>query len=163
MEIRYPNNKKHWICHNEDGSVMHFGETDVNQVTNTAQPVLEGYDSEDELVTAIASKDIGLFPVIPNEGEWCEINKVYAYGNDKVKCLQSHNRMHYTPEETPALWLIIETVEDYPVWVQPLGAHDAYQKGDRVYYPTVNDSLYESLIDANVWSPVAYPQGWKLL
>jgi len=161
-EIKYPITKQFWICHNADGSVMHFGETDTNQVTTTGQPVLEGYDDEEKLVTAIASKDVAIFPLIPNEGEKCEYLKVYRYGDDKVKCLQEHIRMHYTPEETPALWLIIKsTGVDYPVWKQPTGAHDAYKKGDRVHFPLITDPVYESLIDANVWSPTGYPAGWK--
>ena len=45
-------------------------------------------------------------------------------------------------------------------WVQPTGAHDAYKKGDRV---TFNAKTYESLIDANVWSPSVYPAGWKVV
>ena len=43
-------------------------------------------------------------------------------------------------------------------WVQPVGASDAYRKGDRVLF---QGKVYESLIDANVWSPTAYPAGWK--
>jgi hypothetical protein len=35
--------------------------------------------------------------------------------------------------------------------------------GDKVHYPTIEDSVYESTIDNNVWSPVSYPQGWKLV
>lgn len=45
-------------------------------------------------------------------------------------------------------------------WVQPTGAYDAYNIGDKVLF---NGSTYESLINANVWSPTAYPQGWKLI
>jgi len=56
------------------------------------------------------------------------------------------------------LWLIIPTVVGYPVWVQPTGAHNAYKKGDRVHFPSATDPVYESLIDANVWSPTIY--GW---
>lgn len=163
-EIKYPITKQFWICHNADGSVMHFGETDTNQVTTTGQPVLEGFNTGDELVTHIASKDIILFPIIPNEGEKCEYLKIYRYGKNKVKCLQEHIRMHFTPEETPALWLIIPSIaQDYPVWVQPTGAHDAYNIGDRVHFPTISDPVYESLINANVWSPTAYPAGWLLV
>ena len=51
--------------------------------------------------------------------------------------------------------------EVIPVWVQPTGAHDAYQIGDRVHYPGESDPVYESLINGNVWSPDAYPAGWK--
>lgn len=45
-------------------------------------------------------------------------------------------------------------------WVQPTGGHDAYKKGGKVTY---KGAVYESLIDANVWAPDAYPQGWKKL
>ena len=48
--------------------------------------------------------------------------------------------------------------ETYPDFVQPTGAHDAYKKGDIVRY---NGKLYQSLIDANAYSPDAYPQGWQ--
>ena len=47
----------------------------------------------------------------------------------------------------------------YPEWVQPTGAHDAYNTGDIVMY---NGTAYRSLIDGNVWAPDAYPQGWEV-
>ena len=52
-----------------------------------------------------------------------------------------------------------DTPLSYPDFVQPTGAHDAYKKGDIVKY---NGTLYKSLIDGNVWSPDAYPQGWEV-
>jgi hypothetical protein len=131
--------------------------------TDDAIPVTT-FDTEDELNYHISQKEPDDFPVLPNEGEWCERNVIYAYGNKMAKCLQSHNRMHFTPEKTPALFLIIEpTGADYPVWRQPTGAHDAYRKGDKVHFPTMADPVYESKIDANVWSPTVYPEGWKKL
>lgn len=47
-----------------------------------------------------------------------------------------------------------------PGWVQPSGATDAYNAGDQVTY---NGEVFESVIDANVWSPDAYAAGWKLV
>ena len=47
-------------------------------------------------------------------------------------------------------------VKDY---VQPTGAHDAYQKGAVVRF--TDGHVYESLINNNTWSPEAYPQGWR--
>ena len=41
---------------------------------------------------------------------------------------------------------------------QVTGAHDAYKKGDKVKF---EGKIYESLIDANTYSPSAYPAGWK--
>ena len=51
-----------------------------------------------------------------------------------------------------------DTGDTYPEWVQPTGAHDAYNTGDIVMY---NGTAYRSLIDGNVWAPDAYPQGWE--
>ena len=42
-------------------------------------------------------------------------------------------------------------------FVQPTGAHDAYNLGDRVTY---SGRIYESIINGNVWSPDVYPDGW---
>ena len=39
---------------------------------------------------------------------------------------------------------------DWPDWVQPTGAHDAYAKGSQV---THYGEKYVSQIDANVWEP----------
>ena len=43
-------------------------------------------------------------------------------------------------------------------WVQPTGAHDAYQTGDIVSF---EGGVYRSTIDGNVWPPSAYLRGWK--
>lgn len=71
----------------------------------------QGVDTE-KLRTYIAGQDASNYPVIPNEGEWCEA-RVYKYGNDKAKCIQPHFRTHRTPEEEPALWTVIKTVSNY--------------------------------------------------
>jgi hypothetical protein len=92
--------------------------------------------------------------------------KAYAVGDrvrhgDKLyKCVQAHTAQdNWTPDATPALWTPI-SVEEYPLWVQPTGAQDAYMTGDKV---TFEGKRYISVIDNNTWSPTAYPQGWKLL
>jgi len=151
------------LVENIDGSITQEIELDDKTSVITNSDKTNTFNSKDELRTYIASTAVGKFPTIPNVGEKCELNKVYKYGKDKVKCVQEHTRMAFTPEETPALWLIIKTVSqsDYPVWKQPIGSTDAYAKGDRVHFPKITDPVYESLIAANVWSPTAYPAGWK--
>lgn len=56
------------------------------------------------------------------------------------------------PEPTPE-------PEEWPEFVQPTGAHDAYNTGDKVTY---NGKHYISTMDGNVWAPDAYPAGWEL-
>lgn len=77
----------------------------------------------------------------------------------------------WSPDVYPAGWEQVDggTVDPtpepepgpttYPDFVQPTGAHDAYNTGDIVMY---NGTAYRSLIDGNVWAPDAYPQGWEV-
>lgn len=51
-----------------------------------------------------------------------------------------------------------EPVEEYPEYVQPTGAHDAYKIGDKI---TFQGNKYECLMDNCVWSPIEYPNAWK--
>ena len=102
-----------------------------------------------------------------------EVGKAYAvdefltYGVNGVgdpqlyKVAQAHtSQADWMPDATPALYTPIGFDDDgYPVWSQPTGAHDAYNKGDIVNY---NGVLYESLIDGNVYSPDEYPAGWAV-
>lgn len=47
------------------------------------------------------------------------------------------------------------STEEYPAWVQPTGAHDAYAQGAKV---THNGKKWTSNISGNVWEPGVY--GW---
>lgn len=77
------------------------------------------------------------------------------------KVVQAHtSQADWRPDVTPALYVAIGLDEQgYPVWSQPTGAHDAYNKGDIVNY---NGALYQSLVDGNVYSPIDYPAGWAV-
>ena len=51
-----------------------------------------------------------------------------------------------------------EPVEEYPEYVQPTGAHDAYNTGDKITY---NGKKYICKINGCVWDPDTYPAGWE--
>ena len=79
----------------------------------------------------------------------------YQYEGKLYKCVQAHTtQADWQPDVTPALWVIV-SLEEWPEWVQPTGAHDAYAKGDKV---THKSKKWISDIDANVWEPGVY--GW---
>ena len=48
--------------------------------------------------------------------------------------------------------------DEYPEFVQPTGAHNCYNKGDKIIY---NGKKYICKIDGCVWSPDAYPSAWE--
>ena len=97
---------------------------------------------------------VELFPV------W-EDGKAYAV-SDRVqhngmlyKCVHAHtSQADWAPDATPALWVVV-SIDEYPEWVQPTGAHDAYNTGDKVSY---NGKHYVCTVDANVYAPDVY--GW---
>ena len=102
-----------------------------------------------------------------------EVGKAYAvgefvtYGTNRVgdpqlyKVVQAHtSQADWTPDVVPSLFAAVGLDEQgYPVWSQPTGAHDAYNKGDIVDY---NGTLYQSLTDGNIYPPEAYPAGWEV-
>ena len=76
-----------------------------------------------------------------------------------VDTIQAHtSQADWPPPAAPALWAVTsDPADEWPEWSQPLGAHDAYQKGDKV---THNGKHWVSGADGNVWEPGVY--GWEL-
>lgn len=107
---------------------------------------------------------------IPSVFPAWEVGKAYktkdviSYGINSVgdpqlyQVLQDHtSAAEWTPDTATSLYKAIGITEDgYPTWVQPLGATDAYSKGDKVSH---NGSHWVSDVDNNVWEPGVY--GWK--
>lgn len=85
-------------------------------------------------------------------------------GEKLYRCVQDHtSQADWTPNAAPALWTEVAKPGEIPVWKQPTGAQDAYNRGDRVRYPDEAGAVYESTVDGNVWPPDVYPEGWKML
>ena len=61
----------------------------------------------------------------------------------------------YPPHEVPAVWRRVYE-EEWPQWVQPTGAHDAYAKYAKV---THNNIKWLSDYDNNTWEPGKF--GWS--
>lgn len=105
---------------------------------------------------------VELFPAWTADKEYAVDDRV-RYGEKLYRVVQAHtSQIDWTPDAVPALFTEVAKPGEIPVWVQPTGAQDAYQTGDKVHYPDADGPVYESLIDNNTWSPEAYPAGWKL-
>ena len=88
----------------------------------------------------------------------CVVGERLQYNGVLYRVVQAHtSQADWTPDITPALFVVV-SLDEWPEFVQPTGAHDAYNKGDKV---TFEGKHYISLIDGNVYSPAAYPAGWQ--
>lgn len=78
------------------------------------------------------------------------------HGDKLYRCEQEHTSQDdWTPDITPALWTEI-SVDEYPEWVQPTGAQDAYRLGAKVSHLGKH---WTSDIDFNTYEPSVY--GWS--
>ena len=90
-------------------------------------------------------------------GEWVKYGED-AMGDARLyQVLQDHtSQPQWTPDAATSLYKRVGVSADgTPKWVQPVGATDAYNKGDVVEH---NGAKWVSDIDANVWEPGVY--GW---
>ncbi len=113
---------------------------------------------------SISSEELEVLATIYKQyrvGVGYQLNEVFVYDSTLYKVVQPHtSQADWFPDQTPALYTPFTPPGQVSEWVQPTGAQDAYNLGDRVLF---NGSTYESLIDANTWSPTVYPAGWQLI
>ena len=102
-----------------------------------------------------------LFDEFDGNGVAYEVGKRIMFEGVLYKVIQAHtSQADWTPATAPSLFakVINETIDgSIPDWEQP-DSTNAYMKGNKVKF---NGKIYESVIDNNVWSPTAYPAGWK--
>lgn len=103
-----------------------------------------------------------LYPEWSGESVSYKKNDRFMYHDKFYKVLQNHtSQADWTPDTASSLYVeIADPAEEWPEFKQPTGAQDAYAKGDKI---TFEGKHYISLIDANVYSPTAYPAGWSLV
>lgn len=74
------------------------------------------------------------------------------------KCIQPHkSQTDWTPDVAVSLWART-SADEWPEWIQPTGASDAYMASDKVSH---NGKHWTSNIDNNVWEPGVY--GWTVV
>lgn len=99
---------------------------------------------------------IELFPMWKNDISYAVGDRV-RYEETLYKCLTAHTAQEsWTPAVSPSLWVRIDDPAiEWPEWVQPLGAVDAYPLGAKVSH---NEKHWVSTINTNIWEPGVY--GW---
>lgn len=156
-------------------------EIDQSMTFEQAEEYVKGLDSFEPYVDPLQEAIDQLLPTLDDDQaetvinffhEW-ETGKAYVVGdrvryqNVLYRCIQAHtSQSDWTPDVSASLWVRTSPASEdddpttIPEWVQPAGAQDAYNTGDRVIF---NGVVYESTVDGNVWSPTDYPAGWVVV
>lgn len=131
---------------------------DFSQVMQAVKKMLSTETSEltDEDALDVAA----LFPTwVSKIGQQVFVGERLWYDGKLYKVVQAHTASsEWVPDHNPALYTEVSIVE-WPEFVQPTGAQDAYMQGDKV---TFEGQHYICLIDNCTWSPAAYPSAWEL-
>lgn len=126
------------------------------ELAKQLRPIIEQAVST-ALDDATALQSVPLFPAWA-EGLSVKVDERYQYNNALYRVVQAHTtQADWPPDKTPALWVVV-SLDEWPEFVQPTGAHDAYNTGDKI---TFNGEHYVCKMDACTWSPSDYPAGWE--
>ena len=112
--------------------------------------------STEELSDEDALAVAALFPTWHSKiGVEVTVGERLWYDEKLYKVIQQHTvQEDWTPDVSVSLFVEV-SIEEWPEWVQPTGAQDAYMIGDKVSH---NGLHWVSTMDANVYEPGVY--GW---
>ena len=85
------------------------------------------------------------------------LDDIRQYNGLLYRCVQAHtSQATWTPEAAASLWTrIADPAQEWPEWIQPTGAHNAYALGAKVSHAGKH---WVSNVANNVWEPGVY--GW---
>lgn len=128
-------------------------------VTQKAATVMFRALAQTDVITATDALDnAAMFPVwadcIGQRADagsyWRHTDKLYRVNAGQGHVIQAD----WAPDKAVSLFsLAANPAEEWPEWIQPTGAHNAYAKGAKVTY---NGKRWVSTADGNVWAPGAY-------
>lgn len=108
-----------------------------------------------------ASEGTALFPRMRFGGALIKAGtRINWHGVLKQAAADLWDAAENSPDNAPMLWQDIAYREGIRIIPAVITAGEAFAKGECGWW---GDVLYESLIDANVYTPDAYPAGWKVI
>lgn len=109
----------------------------------------------------VASTSAELFPRLTEGGELVKAGTRINWGGTlKRAAVDLWDTAENNPDNAPTLWEDIAYREGIRVIPETITAGLAFAKDELGWW---GDVLYKSLIDSNVWTPVAYPVGWEIV
>lgn len=124
--------------------------------TMRAKYVSLAQNAPDELLSS--GEYLSVFDLLTGDGSLIPARSVRRFEGKLYRAnVDCWDRADTWPDAAPTLWTQI-TLDEWPAWVQPTGAHDAYSIGDKVAY---NSKRYISQIDGNTTIPGSDARWWQ--
>ena len=110
---------------------------------------------------ATASTAPELFPRLKGDGSLVKAGTRICWGGTlKRAAVDLWDNAENTPDAAPTLWEDVLYRDGIRIIPETITVGLAFAKGERGWW---GDSLYVSTLDANVWTPEAYPAGWEIV
>lgn len=107
-----------------------------------------------------ASEGAMLFPRLKHDGGLIKTGtRINWNGVVKRAATDLWDREDTSPDSAPSLWEDLAYREGHRIIPEVITAGTAFALGECGWWDGV---LYKSLIDANVYTPAAYPDGWEV-
>lgn len=117
-----------------------------------------------KLESLIKSDNVQEVKELPKMGELCEAGKIYTYNEEDengyhglVKCVQTHNRTIYPPEQTPALFSFFRENSDTLEWIM----NEWVELGWKRVYGGKTYEVIQAHQTLETWTPDVTPALWK--
>lgn len=109
---------------------------------------------------SVASLSVGAYPTLKADGTFIKAGtRINHNGRIKRASVDIWDTLENSPDNAPSLWEDISYREGYRIIPETITTGTAFMKDEHGWW---GDILYVSLLDNNVWTPTAYPGGWKV-
>ena len=108
-----------------------------------------------------ASEAVTLFPSLKYDGSLVKVGtRINWFGVLKQAAVDLWDTVENNPVNAQTLWQDIAYKQGIRIIPETITVTQAFAKGEQGWW---HDEVYESLIDANVYTPEQYPAGWALV
>ena len=108
---------------------------------------------------AQATLAVSVYPTLKNDGSLIKSGTRIRHNNTIIRAaVDLYDTETNSPDNAPVLWETINYKDGYRIIPETITVGTAFSKGELGWW---NDELYESLVDANVYTPEQYASNWS--
>jgi hypothetical protein len=100
-----------------------------------------------------------MFPTLHEDGSLVRAGtRINWNGTLRKAAVDLWDTVENNPDNAPSLWNVVSYNGSYRVIPEVITSTDSFAKNEKGWW---KDALYESLYDANVWTPDQFAAGWQ--